>query len=91
MDAIRIGWRRGFDFHARTLDILIMADLFFATYDELVLLTWSKAWKMHDALIKVAVHMLIELASNPARYMGGKLAIGCHPDTCPISKPGTYT
>ena len=51
-------------FHARTLHILIMTDLFFATYDELVLLT--KAWKMHDALIKVVVHILIELASNSA-------------------------
>ena len=53
-------------FHARTLHILIMTDLFFATYDELVFLT--KSWKMHDALIKVEVyvHMLIELASNSA-------------------------
>ena len=64
-----------------------MADLFFATYDELVLL--NKAWNMHDALIKVVVNMLIELASKRARYTGGKLAIGCHPDTCPISKSGT--
>ena len=68
-----------------------MTDLFFATYDELVLL--NKAWKMHDALIKVVVNnvMLIELASKRARYTGarGKLAIGCHPDTCPISKSGT--
>ena len=38
-----------------------MTDLFFATYGELVLLT--KAWKMHDALITVVVHILIELAS----------------------------
>ena len=53
-------------FHARTLHILIMADLCFATYDELLLLT--KSWKMHDALIKVVVHndILIELASNSA-------------------------
>ena len=54
-------------FHARTLhnNILIMTDLFFATYDELILLTTS--WKMHDALIiKFVVHILIELASNSA-------------------------
>ena len=51
-----------------------MTDLFFATYDELFLL--DKAWKMHDALIKVVVSMLIELASKRARYTGGKLAIG---------------
>ena len=49
-------------FHARALHILIMAGLFFATYGELVLLT--KARKMHDALTKVVVHILIELASN---------------------------
>ena len=73
-----------------------MTDLFFATYDEPVLLT--KAWKMHDALTKVVVHnvILIELASysNSARYTGGKpggkLAINRHPDTCPILKSGTY-
>ena len=64
-----------------------MSDLFFVTYDELILLT--KAWKMHDALVKVEVNILIELASNSTRYTGGKLAIGCHPDTCPISKSGT--
>ena len=64
-----------------------MTDLFFATYDELILLT--KAWKMHDALIKVVVTILLELASNSAQYTGGKLAIGCHPNTCPISKSGT--
>ena len=67
-----------------------MTDIFWATYGELALLT--KAWKMHDALIKVVVNnvMLIELASKRARYTGGKLAIGCncHPDTCPISKSG---
>ena len=61
-------------------------------YDELVLST--KAWKMHTPLIKIVVNndivMLIELASNSARYTGGKLAIGCHPVTCPISKSGTY-
>ena len=51
-------------FHARTLHILIMTDLFCATYDELVLLT--KAWKIYDALITVVVHILIELASNSA-------------------------
>ena len=79
----------GFDFHARTLHILIMTDLFFATYDELVLLT--KAWKMHGSLSYVVVNILpvIELASNSTRYTGGKLAIGCHPNTCPISKSGT--
>jgi hypothetical protein len=42
----------------------------------------------------VVVNILLELASNSARYTGGaaggKLAIGCHPDTCPISKSGTY-
>ena len=54
---------------ARTLHILIMTDLdlFFATYDERILLT--KAWKMNDALIKVVVRILcilIELTSNSA-------------------------
>ena len=44
--------------------ILIMTDLFFATYGELTLL--AKAWKVHDGLIQVVVHMLIELASNSA-------------------------
>ena len=39
-----------------------MTDLFFVTYDELILL--AKAWKMHDALVKVVVNILIELASN---------------------------
>ena len=58
MDAIR--------FHARTLHILIMTDLFFATYDQLVLLTKLKAWETHDTLRKVAVPMLIELVSNSA-------------------------
>ena len=53
MDAIRIGWWGGFFSHARTPHILIMTDLFFATYHELVLLT--KAWKMHDSLTKVVV------------------------------------
>ena len=67
--------------------ILIMPDLFFATYDELVLLT--TAWKMHGSLSYIVVNILIELASNSARYTGGKLAMGCHPDTCPISKSGT--
>ena len=38
MNAIRIGWWWWCYFHARTLHILIMTDLFFATYDELVLL-----------------------------------------------------
>jgi len=65
-----------------------MTDLFFATYDELILLT--KAWKMHGSLSYVVVNILIELASNSTRYTDGKLAIGCHPDTCPISKSGTY-
>ena len=66
-----------------------MTDLVFAiaTYGELVLL--NKAWKMHDALITVVASTLIELASKRARYTGGKLAIGCHPDTCQISKSGT--
>ena len=54
----------GVRLHARALNILIITDLFFATYGELVLLT--KAWKIHDALIKVVVHMLIQLASNSA-------------------------
>ena len=46
------------------INILIMTDLFFATYNEPVLL--AKAWKMHDALVKVIVPILIELASNSA-------------------------
>ena len=74
-------------FHARTLHILIMTDQFFATYDELVLLT--KAWKVNDALIKVVVNILIELANKRGRYTGGKLAMARHPDTYPISKSGT--
>ena len=41
-----------------------MTDLFFATYDELVLL--KKAWKVRDVLIKVVVNLMIELASNSA-------------------------
>ena len=41
----------GVRLHARALNILIITDLFFATYGELVLLT--KAWKIHDALIKL--------------------------------------
>ena len=47
---------------------------------------------MHGSLSYVVVNnvILIELASNSTRYTGGKLAIGCHPDTCPISKSGTY-
>ena len=40
-DAIRIGWWWGFDFHTRTLHNLIMADLLFVTYGELVL--WTRA------------------------------------------------
>ena len=46
-----------------------MTDLFFATYDELVLLT--KAWKMHGSLSYVVVNILIGLASNSTRYTGG--------------------
>ena len=88
MGAIRIGWWWGFYFHARTLHILIVTELFWATYDELVLLT--KAWKMHTPFIKVVVNILIELASKWGRYTGGKLAMVCHPDTCPIWKSGTY-
>ena len=71
----------------------VMTDLFYATYHKLVLL--PKAWKLHGSLRYVVVNILIELAtstsiaSNSARYTGGKLAIGCHPDTCPISKSGT--
>ena len=64
-----------------------MTDLFFANYDELVLLT--RAWKVHDALLKVLVNILIELASKRGRYPGGKPAMARHPDTCPISKSGT--
>ena len=41
-----------------------MTDLFFATYDELVLLT--KAWKMHGSLSYVVVNILIELARRVA-------------------------
>ena len=63
--------------------------MFFATYGELVLLT--KAWKMHGSLSYVVVNILIGLASNSARYAGGKLVIGCHPDTCPISKSAAGT
>ena len=48
-----------------------MTELFFATYDELVLLT--KAWKMHGSLSYIEVNILIELASNSARYTGGKM------------------
>ena len=33
---------------------------------------------MHGSLSYVVVNILIELASNSARYTGGKLAIGCH-------------
>ena len=81
----------GVRFHARlgTPHILIMTELFFATYDELVLLT--KAWKTHGSLSYIVLNILIELASNSARYTGGELAVGCHPDTCtcPISKSGT--
>ena len=46
-------------FHARTLHILIMTNLFLATYesDEPVLLT--KSLKMQDALIKVVVHIKV--------------------------------
>ena len=43
-----------------------MADLFFVTYDELILLT--KAWKMHGSLSYVVVNILIGLASNSTRY-----------------------
>ena len=62
-----------------------MTDLFFATYDELVLLI--KAWKMHGSLSYVVVNILIELASNSARYTGGKLAIWGNriPTTCTLS------
>ena len=49
-------------FHARTLHILIMTDLFFAIYDELILL--AKAWKMHGSLSYVVVNIRIGLASN---------------------------
>ena len=42
--------------------ILIMTDLFFAAYNKLVLLI--KAWKLHDALVNIVVHILIELVSN---------------------------
>ena len=57
MDAVRIGWWGGFDFHASTLHILIMTDLFFATYNKLVLLT--KAWKIHGSLSCIVVHNVI--------------------------------
>jgi len=65
-----------------------MTDLFFATYDELVLLT--KAWKMHGSLSYVVGNILIELASNSTRYTGGKLAIGCHPNTCTANSQGGF-
>ena len=63
----------GVRFHARTPHILIMTELFFATYAELILLT--KVWKMHGSLSYIVVNILIELASNSARYTGGKLVI----------------
>ena len=69
-------------------NILITTDLFFATYDELVILT--NAWKLNGSLSYIVVHILVELASNSARYTGGKMAINHHPDTCLISKSGTY-
>ena len=49
--------------------MLIMTDLFFVTYDELVLLT--KAWRIHGSLSCIVVNMPIDLASNSARYVGG--------------------
>ena len=54
----------GVRFHERTPHILIMTDLFFATYGELVLLT--KAWKMHGSLSYIVVNILImiELAMH---------------------------
>ena len=80
MDGPRIGWWWVVVFHERALHVLIVTELFWATYGELILLT--KAWKVHDALIKVVVNILIELASKRGRYPGGKLAMACHPDTC---------
>ena len=74
-------------FHARTLHILIMTDLFFATYDELILLT--KSWKVHDVLIKIVVHnvILIEVASKIINmideWQTGHV-LPSVPDTCPI-------
>ena len=59
----------------------------FCDYDELVLLT--AAWKMHGSLSYIVVNIRIELASNSARHMGGKLAMARHPETCLISKSGT--
>ena len=44
-----------------------MTDLFFATFDELVLLT--KAWKMYGSLSYVVVNILIELASSSTPYI----------------------
>ena len=79
--------------HARTLHNLVevMTDLLFATYGELGLL--ARAWKMHGSLSYISVNMLIELASNPARHTGDKLAIGRHLDTCAcpilVTKSGT--
>ena len=55
-------------------------NIFFATYGGFVLLT--KACKMYGALSYMVVNILIEVASNSARYTGGKLAIGRHLDTC---------
>ena len=50
----------GVRFHARTPHILIMTELFFATYDDLVLVT--KAWKMYGPLSYIVVNILIDLA-----------------------------
>ena len=56
-----------------------MTDLFFATYNELVLLI--KVWKMNGSLRRIVVNILIEVASNSTLYTGGELAIGRHFDT----------
>ena len=45
--------------------IPIMADLFFATYGELILL--AKAWKMHGSLSNIVGNMMIGTSSNRER------------------------
>ena len=63
-----------------------MADLFFATYGELVLLT--KAWKMHGSFSYIVVSILIKikifaplLNKSMAPAFLGKLGLGCR--DCP--------
>ena len=41
--------------------------------------------------VTVVVNMLIALASKGGRYTGGKLAVVCHPDKCPIYENQAHT